>query len=261
MALAIAIPFFVALIMEMNLIWEVETNNDWIGFYASYFGSIIGVYGVYEVMRIDQRKREEERNDDLFLANLSFYKKIVSVLNVDHLNKLKKSISEMKSNWDMVDTFTKHRLKQIESKLEYCDEIEGLCNAVQDYILNNLYDELKVTIYRSGDEFNESIEYEDVPNKILKEVANIVINNSDVELLHENSIEINISKDQLLKKFEKDNNTKGYGKNIDTIYTKLSRIKDSKEWARYISRRTAIFSQMNELKNCINKRIEKVLSY
>lgn len=52
------IPIIVALIMELNLFWKVETDNDWIGFYASYIGSIIGVFGV---MRINQRKREEER--------------------------------------------------------------------------------------------------------------------------------------------------------------------------------------------------------
>ena len=43
--IAILIPVIVALLLEFNLIWEVETDNDWIGFYASYVGSIIGVYG------------------------------------------------------------------------------------------------------------------------------------------------------------------------------------------------------------------------
>ena len=66
--------------MEMNLLWKVEVDNDWIGFYASYFGSIIGVIGVFAVMRSDQEKRINERKDDLFLKNLNIYREILSLI-------------------------------------------------------------------------------------------------------------------------------------------------------------------------------------
>ena len=249
--------------MEFNLLWKVETDNDWIGFYASYIGSIFGVFGVFEVMRIDQRKREEERKDELFLNNLPIYRKITSLINVERLSKLKERLTEIKSenNWNMVDSSTKSKLKKIEGNLDYSDESHGLFYTVRDFISSNLYDELKVTLNSTGDEFNESFEYEDLPNEILDVITSLVINVSEVELVYENNIEISASKDKLLEKFEENNYTKGYGDKMDVIYTKLSLIKESKEWSDYISKRTATFKQIGDLRNQINSRIEKVLNY
>lgn len=261
--IAIIIPIIVAILLEFNLFWKVETDNDWIGFFASYIGSIIGVFGVFEVMRVDQRRREEERKDELFLNNLPIYRKITFSLNVEKLFKLKEKLSQVKSedNWNMVDSTTKHKLKQIEGNLEYSDESCGLFYAVSDFIRSNLYNELKVNRRIQGDEFNKSVEYEEVPNEILDKFTSIVINNSDVELVYENVIEIKVSKDKLLEKFEENAYTRGYGDKMDTIYTKLSQIKESKEWSEYISKRTAIFKQIRDMKNYINSRIEKVLNY
>lgn len=261
--IAISIPIIVAVLLEFNLFWKVETDNDWIGFYASYIGSIIGVFGVFEVMRIDQRKREEERKDELFLDNLPIYRKIVSSIQVEKLSKLKEKLTEIRKevNWNMVDSSTKNSLKQIEGNLDYSDESRGLFYTVRAFIRRNLYNELKTTQYSPGDEFSESVEYEDVPNEILDEVTSIVINNSDIEIVYENSIALSISKDKLLERFEENNYTKGYGDKMDAIYTKLSHIKESKEWSDYISKRTAIFKQISDLRNYLNNRIEKVLNY
>ncbi len=261
--IAILIPIIVALLLEFNLIWEVETDNDWIGFYASYVGSIIGVYGVFEVMRIDQRKREEERKDELFLNNLPIYSKIASSINVEKLHKLKERLSEIRSedNWNMVDSSTKSKLKQIEGSLYYSDELEGLFYAVRGFISNNLFEELKVTLNRSGDEFSESFEYEDVPNEILDAMTSIVMNNSDIEIVYENNIELSVSKNKLLERLEENSFTKGYGQSIDVIYTKLSNIKESREWSEYISKRAATFKQITDLRNYINSRIDNLLHY
>lgn len=186
-----------------------------------------------------------------------------SFLNVKKLIKLRERLLEIKNetNWNIVDTITKRKLKQIEGNLYYSDETCGSFYVVRDYISNNLYNELKVMLYSSGDEFNESVEYDDVPNEVFDAITSIVINNCDVELVYENFIEINIWEDKLLEKFEGNNYTKGYGDKMDIIYTKLSQIKESEEWTTYISRRIAIFNQIYELKNSINSRIEKVLSY
>lgn len=261
--IAISIPIIVAVLLKFNLFWKVETDNDWIGFYASYIGSIIGVFGVFEVMRIDQRKREEERKDELFLNNLPTYRKITSLIHVEELSKLKERLAEIKSetNWNMVDSSTRNMFKQIEGNLDYSDESRGLFYTVRDFIRRSLYNELKVTLLSPGDEFNEPIEYEDVPDEILDEVTVIVINNSDVELVYDNCIEINVSKERLLEKFEQNNNTKGYGNKMDVIYTKLLQIKESKEWSEYTSKRTAVFKKISDLRNQINSRIEKVLNY
>lgn len=35
-------PFFTSYLMITNIGIKVETDNDWIGFFASYFGAIIG---------------------------------------------------------------------------------------------------------------------------------------------------------------------------------------------------------------------------
>ncbi|OWZ83361.1 hypothetical protein [Natranaerobius trueperi] len=257
------IPIIVAFIMELNLTWKVETDNDWIGFYASYLGSMIGVFGVFATMRIDQKKREEEKKDELFFNNIDLYNKILSSLSVEKLTKLKERLSELKkeSSWDMINTSTKRRLKQIEGSLDYSDETFGLSYAVSDYISSNLYNELKVTLYSQVDEFNEAVEYEDVLVEILNEVTRIVINDSDIEIVYDDYIEISVSKDKLLEKFEKNDYTKGYSNQMDNIYAKLLQIKESKEWSEYISRRVSIYNQINELKNYINNRIDKVLHY
>lgn len=259
----LTIPIVVALIMELNLIWEVETNNDWIGFFGSYIGSIIGVFGVFIVMKLDQRNREEERKEELFLNNLHLYRKISSLMSVDRLLDLKKNISEIKNetNWRMVDTATKHKLKQFEMELYYCDENQGLFNTVQDYISNNLYNELKVTLTIPNNEFNESIEYEEVPKEVLDTITTIIINNSDVKLLNESSIVFSISKYEFIEEFEKNKYSKGYTRNIDSIYNKLDYIEDSKEWKSFIKRREELFNQIHRLKNSINNRVEKVLNY
>lgn len=261
--IAILIPVIVALLLEFNLIWEVETDNDWIGFYASYVGSIIGVYGVFEVMRIDQRKREKERKDVLFLNNLPIYRKIASSINVERLYELKKKLTEIRSdeNWNMVDSSTKRKLKQIESNLYYSDEHHGLFYTVREFISNNLFDELKEPLNSPVNEFNESFEYDGVHDEVLDAMTGIVINNSDFEIIYENNIELRVSKDKLLEKLENDAYTKGYEKNIDVIYTKLSNIKGSREWSDYISKRAATFKQITDLRNYINSRIDNLLNY
>lgn len=261
--IAIIIPIIVALLLEFNLFWEIETDNDWIGFYASYVGSIIGVFGVFEVMRIDQRKREEERKDALFLNILPLYRKIASTIHVEKLSKLKEKLNEIRSesNWDMVDSSTKNKLKQIEGKLGNSDECNGLLYTIRGFIESNLYEEFKILQRSPGDEFNEPIEYEGIPNTILDELTNIIFNNSNKELGSENFIVISVSKDELLEKFEEINYTKGYRDRMDDIYLKIIHINESKEWINYISNREAIFKQLSDLRTQINNRIERVLNY
>lgn len=261
--IAISAPIIVALLMEFNFIWKVETDNDWIGFYASYIGSIIGVYGVFEVMRIDHIKREEERKDELFLNILPIYRKISLLIKVEKLYKLKEIFTEIRNedNWIRVDSSTKIRLSQIERNLDFSDESGGLFYAIRDFINSKLYNELKVTTFSSGNEFSESVEYEDVPNEILDELTKIVLVNSTIELEYEDIIDINVSKDELLEKFEKNSYTKGYREKIDIIYTKLLQINESKEWSDYISKRSAVFKEISDLSNQIINRIEKVLNF
>lgn len=261
--IAISVPIVVALLLEFNLFWKIETDNDWIGFYASYVGSIIGVFGVFEVMKIDQRKREEERKDELFLNILPLYRKITLSIQVDKLSKLKGRLNEIRSEsvWNMVDSSTKNKLIQIEGKLGTSDELNGLYYTIRSFIESNLYDEFKILQTSQVDEFNEPIEYEDFPNEILEELTNIVFSNLNVEFDLENVIEISVSKDKLLAKFEEINITQGYGNKMDIIYTKLSLINKSKEWSDYISNRQAIFKQLSDLRTQINNRIERVLNY
>lgn len=260
---AISIPIIVAAFMEFEWFWTVETDNDWIGFYASFVGSIIGVLGVYEVTRNDQRKREEERKDELFFNNLSTYRKITSLTKGGELFKLKDRLAEIRSesDWNLIDISTKNKLKRIEGNLSYCDEHQGLFYAVRRFIEENLFDELKVSLYFSGDEFSEPVMYEDLPHQIVDQVLNVVINIFEIDLTYENSINITISKDELLKKFEQFENTQGYSDQMDSIYKKLANINESKEWSQYIDRRKAMFEQIHDLHSYINNRIEKILDY
>jgi hypothetical protein len=261
--IAISVPIIVALLLEFNLIWRVETDNDWIGFYASYFGSIIGVYGVFEVMRIDQKKRQEERNDELFLNNLEIYRKIALSLNVKGLDELKEKITKLRSeeSWSIVDSSTKNKLKRIEGNLYDCNESDGLFYAIRGFVSSNLHEELKITLSSPGDEFNEPFEYEDVLNETLDEFTNAVLRNCNVELVYENLFEVSIEKNKFLESLEKNSYTKGYGDKIDAIYKKLSQIEKSTEWWDYISKRSLLFKQLSELRTYIDTRIEKVLNY
>ncbi|MBN2796448.1 MAG: hypothetical protein JXR88_13635 [Clostridia bacterium] len=261
--IAVAIPIVIALLMEFSIIWKVETDNDWIGFFASYLGSIIGVLGVFEVMRIDQRKREQERKDELFIKNIELYKNIVQLLNVSKIDKLKKSFDEIKKNskWDFLDTSTKKTIKNLESRIDYCDEVKGVFYAIEDFIRGNLFDELKIPMYSNGNEYSDSFEYEDLPQEIILDIANVVFNNSDKDLDYEYTFVINISKEEMLEKFEKGSYSKGYGNKIDSIYSKIQSFNTSQEWGKYVSNRTRMFKELRILSENIKKRIEELLDY
>lgn len=234
------------------------SNSDWVSFLGSYIGSIIGVIGVFLVTKMDQKQREEERKDELFLNNILLYRKISSLLNVEQLNRLQKNISELENNnnWCMIDTWTKRKLKIIGGSLYCCDENTGLFNVIENFVQSNLFNELKVTMHSSGDEFNEPIEYEDIPDEILNLITTLIINSSEIDLLYENSININISKDEMRKRLKNE-----YSNKIDIIYRKVCEIGNSKEWKRYLERRSKVFNNISELKKNIDARIEKVLTY
>ena len=110
-------------------------------------------------------------------------------------------------------------------------------------------------------EFNESFEYDGVYDEVFDAMTGIVINNSDFEIIYENNIELRVSRDELLAKLEDNAYTKGYEESIDVIYTKLSKVKGSREWSDYISKRAATFKQITDLRNYINSRIDNLLNY
>ncbi|SMP38280.1 hypothetical protein [Anoxynatronum buryatiense] len=258
----IAIPIVVAGLMEINLPFSFYRNNDWIGFFASYFGAIIGVIGVYEVMRFDQKKRDEERKDEMFLNHLPIYRKIESSLVVSRLTKLRESLFDIEKDpgWDMVDSRTKRKLMQIKQSLYYCDEVNGFHHFMQSYIMKNLYDDIKITVQIQADEYTEAAEIEDVPIEYLDMFIDAVKKCFDLELETEYRLVIKSSRNEMLEIISKVSQ-RDFTNNIDVIFKKLSRIDRSDEWAYYISKHQHTFSQIDGIRNEINRRIEKALNY
>ena len=201
----ICLPVIIDKFIIGNDIKSNIDNSDWVSFLGSYLGSIIGVSGVFLVTKMDQKEREAEKKDELFFNNISLYRSISSLMKVSKLTGLKKMMSEFKSNsdWSMVDVFTKKKLETIEDSLCFCDEDMGLFNTVKAFVKNNLFNEFKVNMYSSGNEFSEPIEYEDMPDEILYAITNIIVNSSEIDLIHDNIINICISKDKMIERFEK----------------------------------------------------------
>lgn len=260
----ICIPILIDRLIIGNNIKSNIDNSDWVSFLGSYLGSILGVLGVFLVTKIDQIERESERKDALFLNNISLYRNILSLMDTRQLSSLQKGISEFKdgNNWSAIDTLTKQKLKNIEDDLYYANERTGLFNIIKNFIQANLSNELEVTMSTSGDEFNEPIEYEGIPDPLLNSVTAIIINSLEIDLLYENSIYVEISKKQMMRKLKDDKYSKEYtDAEIDVIYRKVCKIGRSNEWIEYLERRSEIFNNITKLRKEIEERIKKVLTY
>lgn len=71
--LSIAIPIITSLIATLH-IFPIETSNDWIGFYGSYFGALLGgfvtLYGIKLTFENEKRKELKEKENSI-LPNLA----------------------------------------------------------------------------------------------------------------------------------------------------------------------------------------------
>lgn len=258
----ILFPILTAIITSLKSPFEITISNDWIGFYASYIGSIIGVVGVYLVMRLDQKERNRERDDERFFTNIDTYRRLAQILKQRDLYIMEKDLRVMleSENWENIDIKTSNEVKKIKSEMYYCDEHRGFSNSLIDYIYSNLKDVLKVNLRHYDEAADEVVWYEDLPTEILDKFTNAVINNYNVDF-YENKFELELSKNDLINKFENESELSHCNENIDIIFDKLSNFESSNELKNYLMRRDKIYSRIANISKLIDKRIERVLSY
>lgn len=262
--LVVIFPIIVEIMTTMGIeFFSVETSNDWIGFFASYFGSIIGVVGVYLVMKMDQEKREEERKDNLFLQNIELYYKILKLFETKYWGNLVQEIYKLKtsSDWEKIDINTKGKIEKIYKEIDYCSDGEGLLKFLEDYIKNNLYEELKIPWVYYNEVNDEVTNDYDLPGDLIEEFVFIFCNSYIFDFEFENSIELKITKEKLVKKLSSSKYLKKATENIDAIYLKLKKIDSSEEWEEFIKRRNGLEREISNLKESINDRINKLLNY
>jgi len=256
-------PIIIGIIVSIKLPNGIETRNDWIGFFASYIGSIIGVLGVYFVMKIDQRQRESERRDDMFLKNFEIYKSISSALKQNLLTKIGDDITEIKKsdNWWLIDSMTKKKLEQLSSLFFYKDEKDGLLNTLSDYVFKNLSDELKLPMTHNERLTDQTIYYEDVPHEIVETVSDILYRYTVCDLEYDDIVEISITKLNLKNEFDKSIKISAYDKKMDIIYSKICDFNFSSELKSFQNGRNDLLNQAKNMAVEIDNRIEKILSY
>lgn len=257
----VSVPILVMIITNIKSPLKIEIDNDWIGFYASYFGAIIGVLGVYSVTLFDKHQREIERRNQRFFENIETYKYISNLLKNARLFLLKKELEDLVQTprWLNIDTKTKNELNQLRILLKQSDEVEGLSEAIRIYVRNNFFDEMKVTMTASIND-DEEFEYEDFPNEIIEDVT------AAIRSIYKDSIEyggdvISISKKDLIGVFNKYEYAKGYDNYIDTIHEKVIRFIKSSELKIYEEHRSNFILKAKRLSKEIDDRIEKVLTY
>lgn len=86
------IPFF-----------KIGSNSDWIAFWGSVSGSILGVLGTYTVLRIqletDKKKYEETQIDNTFFNMINLFQKLQENMETSTSRELLEEIREVKSNY------------------------------------------------------------------------------------------------------------------------------------------------------------------
>lgn len=259
--LTFSVPILVLIITNIKSPLIIEINNDWIGFYASYFGSIIGVLGVYSVTLFDKHQREIERRNQRFFENIETYKYISNLLKNTRLFLLKKELTDFVQTpkWLNIDTKTKYELNQFLLLLKQSDEVEGLSEAIRKYVRTNFFDEMKVTMTEIIN-YDEEIEYEDFPNEIIEDVT------AAIRHIYKDSIDygediISISKEELLRVFNKYEYARGYDNYINIIHEKVIRFSTSSELKIYVDHRSNFILKAKKLSKEIEDRIEEVLTY
>lgn len=249
-------PVIVALMMNIKSPIRLDTSNSWIGFYASYIGSIIGVVGVFVVMKLDQEKREQERKNLMFFNNLDSYKNLSTILSNEKIEDVYKKIQEFKNleSWNNVDTETKSKLTAIAIDISNVNEDSGYRSVLRSFINSNLYDQLKVESNTFIEKTREDVISEGIPDITIEGLTNILKSHSE-------GFRITVTKDMLLKKFENQSYISLYVDKFDEIYRLIMEFNESDELKKYENQRLIIESKIIKMADDINERIEFVLTY
>lgn len=256
-------PVIIAIATSIKSPFNIETNNDWIGFSASYVGSLIGVLGVFLVMNVDRKQREKERRDNMFYENIEIYKSISKFLNKSLLNEINEDINLLMESdqWMFVASTIKNELRSLKIQISKCDEEYGLWETLRSYVYKHLHDEMKVSLNAYDSKLDEDFEYENMPMEIVDTLISIMRIYMKTNVYGQEYFKISISKKQLLDEFKRETYTKGYEKQIDSIHEKIIGFSSSKERTNYIHARSKTYKKVKSLSHNINKRVEELFNY
>ena len=249
--------------LVMYLFKESTPDNDWIGFYGTYFGSMIGVMGVYFTMRLDQQKREKERKKEMFLNLLPTYIEIEQVLSYSKLDDVKSGLRAVQKieNWKLLDTELKKRLLRISKTLTERGEQLGVLYMIDDFVRSRLYKEMtsKRMQYFPGPD--EEFEVEDVSNDEIQDMATLISRFVDVNLEFEDTIVIQMSLEQFIEALNRDKRLTLLVDRAPLLYEMICDLPESSSWEKYLKKRQETFQEINTIRVILERRIADSLSY
>ncbi len=257
-----SIPIFIAIIVSIKNPINIETSNDWISFYGSYIGSIIGVIGVFIVMRVDQTQRNSERRDQLFIKNIELYQKLLKIFKLRNLNKMKSDFELIKKEkeWILLDVKTKSEIEKTIALINKYNETNGLWDTILSFSYHNLYDYFKIPMTLYDESHDIEHEIEDTPHEILEEVTNLLIGYLKINAFDE-EMTLLISKEELKMELKKHNLSYVIEKNFNSLFDTINSFDTSKELILYQKGREKLFSQNLKIVKSIESRIDSVLTY
>ncbi|XCA84092.1 hypothetical protein ABKJ26_03100 [Exiguobacterium mexicanum] len=249
------------------ILLKFDLSDDWIGFWGSLIGSLLGIVGVYATMRLDQIKREAERKQDLFVSNISVYTELVNTLKIQELNLLLNKLLELKSSekWYGLNRTTKLMIEKIVSESRNKTEYDGLRNVVRTYIINELRTEFTVKFlnrtYILEDGKILTLDDEDIEFTAVDQLVELLIPRlvNNINYMDDDEMEYVLnSYEQFRRDFSSRENLNNFSKHADIIYETLLKLPSSTIWKIFVTERGLLFREINEFKKEIEIKIENL---
>lgn len=262
-----SISGFIVVLIGVAILLKFDLSDDWIGFWGSLIGSLLGIVGVYATMRLDQIKREAERKQDLFVSNISVYTELVNTLKIQELNLLLNKLLELKSSekWYGLNRTTKLMIEKIVSESRNKTEYDGLRNVVRTYIINELRTEFTVKFlnrtYILEDGEILTLDDEDIEFTAVDQLVELLIPRlvNNINYMDDDEMEYVLnSYEHFRRDFSSRENLNNFSKQADIIYETLLILPSSTIWKIFVTERGLLFREINEFKKEIEIKIENL---
>lgn len=251
---------FATFLLIVNIL-NLGLSNDWVGFSGGLIGSFIGVFGVYWTMKMDQKKREEERREEFFIQSLNVYIDLITLLDKSSLHTIFKELSKFQksNNWYLVDRDTKKSIEKIIVDCGKGNEIDGCENALRSYIYHNCKEELSLNIteyHRQPDvTIKDNVFSRDAAEDLLEIV---MIERYDLIYFSLDFSELLGTVEEFKKKIPPTSRLNELADQIENIYYCILDFPNSEQWNTYTSERQIAFNVKESFKKALIHRVENV---
>ena len=259
--ITVAVVVFVVFVVLFRM-YIVDSNSNWIGFWGSIIGSFFGVGGVFATMRWDQKKREDERRQDIFISNLSTYTGLVQTLGSTKFSSIYEELLELKNSkeWHVLNNETKISIEKILALLPKVDEKNGLQNMISKYIQINLRPEFEIQIkdsyYDPETEDSTMLELEIIHQQAVDELSSLLAERIEYSISYIESMKYILGTTYEFKRAMRSMPTlKDFAHKSDTIYSSLLELNYSNTWNDYQVGREDMYNSVKTLKNSLEKQI------